>query len=40
MQPHWILWTHTRTYKFFAAIFYDNQVDEFGILTNFSDVYK
>ena len=39
MQPHWLLCNNPAEYKFSSAIFYEQQLDEFGILTNFSEVF-
>ena len=39
MQPHWLLCNQPAGYKFSSAIFYERQLDEFGILTNFNEVF-
>ena len=39
LQPHWLLCNHPAEYRFPSAIFYEQQVDEFAILTNFSEVF-
>ena len=39
LQPHWLLCNHPAEYRFSSAIFYEEQVNEFGILTNFSEVF-
>jgi len=39
LQPHWLLCNHPAEYRFSSAIFYEQQADEFGILTNFSEVF-
>jgi hypothetical protein len=37
IQPHWLLSNHPAEYRFSSASFYEQQVDEFGILTHFKE---
>ena len=39
MQPHWLLCTVPAEYKFSSAIFYEQNIDEFGLLTHFGEVF-
>ena len=39
LQSHWLLCNHPAEYRFSSAIFYEQQMDEFKILTNFSEVF-
>ena len=39
MQTNWLLCNQPAGYKFSSAIFYEQKLDEFGILTNFSEVF-
>ena len=39
MQPHWLLSNSTVGYPFSSAVFYEQGVDEFGLLTHFGDVF-
>ena len=39
LQPHWLLCNHPAEYQFSSAIFYEQGVDEFGILTHFREVF-
>jgi len=35
MQPHWLLCNNPADYRFSSALFYEQNVNEFGILTHF-----
>lgn len=39
MQPHWILCSSPADYGFSSAKFYEQNMDEFGILTHFGEVF-
>ena len=39
MQPHWLLCKQPAEYKFSSAIFYEQQIDEFGLLNHFGEVF-
>jgi len=39
MQPHWLLCSNPVDYRFSSARFYEQNLDEFGILTHFSEVF-
>jgi REP element-mobilizing transposase RayT len=39
MQPHWLLCTNPADYRFSSAIFYEQNVNEFGLLTHFGEVF-
>jgi putative transposase len=39
LQPHWLLCNHPAAYQFSSAVFYEQQMDEFKILTNFGEVF-
>ena len=39
MQPHWLLCTNPADYSFSSAIFYEQNADEFGLLTHFGEVF-
>ena len=39
MQPHWLLCSSPAEYRFSSALFYEQNVDEFGLLTHFRDVF-
>ena len=39
MQPHWLLCSSPAAYRFSSALFYEQNVDEFGLLTHFRDVF-
>ncbi len=39
MQQHWQLCKSTLEYRFSSANFYENGVDEFGLLTHLRDVF-
>ena len=39
MQPHWLLCTSPAAYRFSSAIFYEQNVDEFALLTHFGEVF-
>ncbi len=39
MQPHWLLCTNLADYRYSPAIFYEQNVDEFGLLTHFGEVF-
>lgn len=39
MQPHWLLCTSPADYRFSSAKFYEQNVDEFGLLTHFGKVF-
>jgi REP element-mobilizing transposase RayT len=39
MQPHWLLCSNPADYQFSSAMFYEQNVDEFGLLTHFRDVF-
>jgi len=38
MQPHWLLCAQPAEYRFSFAVFYEKQIDEFGLLTHFGEV--
>lgn len=37
MQPHWLLCNKPADYKFSSAIFYEQQIDDFGLLTHLGE---
>jgi hypothetical protein len=39
MQPHWLLCNSPAEYRFSSAKFYEQNVDEFGLLTHFREVF-
>ena len=39
LQPHWLLCSKPAEYRFSSAIFYEQQIDEFGLLTHFGTVF-
>ena len=39
LQPHWLLCADPAHYRFSSAIFYERNVDEFGLLTHFGEVF-
>jgi hypothetical protein len=39
MQPHWLLCSNPADYRFSSARFYEQQTDEFRILTHFGEVF-
>ena len=39
MQPHWLLCAQPAEYRFSSAVFYEQQIDEFGLLTHFGEVF-
>ena len=39
MQPHWLLCNNPADYRFSSALFYEQNVSEFGILTHFGEVF-
>ena len=39
MQPHWLLCCNPADYRFSSALFYEQNVNEFGILTHFGNVF-
>ena len=39
MQPHWLLCSSPAAYRFSSALFYAQNVDEFGLLTHFRDIF-
>jgi putative transposase len=39
MQPHWLLCNHPAEHRFSSAIFYEEQVEEFGIIKYFGEVF-
>ena len=39
LQPHWLLCNKPAAYRFSSAVFYEQKADEFGILTNFDEVF-
>ena len=39
MQSHWLLCNNPVDYRFSSAIFYEQNVDEFGLLTHFGEVF-
>jgi putative transposase len=39
MQPHWLLCNNPADYGFSSAGFYEQNLDEFGILTHFREVF-
>lgn len=39
MQPHWLLCNHPADYRFLSARFYEQNLDEFEILTHFNKVF-
>ena len=39
LQPHWALCSFPADYKFSSAKFYEQNVDEFQLLTHFYDVF-
>ena len=39
MQPHWLLCNQPAAYRFSSAIFYEQQIDEFGLLTHFGKAF-
>ena len=38
-QPHWLLCSQPAEYRFSSAIFYEQQIDEFGLLTHFGEAF-
>ncbi len=39
MQPHWLLCRNPADYRFSSAIFYEQNLDEFGLLTHFGEAF-
>ena len=39
LQQHWMLCDSSEKYRFSSAAFYENNTDEFGILTHYMDVF-
>ena len=39
MQPHWLLCRQPAEYRFSSATFYEQQTDEFGLLTHFGEAF-
>jgi len=39
MQPHWLLCNSPAEYRFSSAKFYEQNEDEFGLLTHFREVF-
>ena len=39
MQPHWLLCNNPADYRFSSARFYEQNLDEFGLLTHFGEVF-
>ena len=39
MQPHWLLCTNPADYRFSSAIFYEQDINEFNLLTYFGEVF-
>ena len=39
MQPHWLLCNAPADYRFSSAAFYEQNVDEFGLLTHFGKAF-
>jgi hypothetical protein len=39
IQPHWLLGKNPADYRYSSAIFYEQNVDEFGLLTHFGEVF-
>ena len=39
MQSHWLLCTQPAEYRFSSAAFYEQNADEFGLLTHFREVF-
>ena len=39
MQPHWCLCMSPSEYRFSSAKFYEENIDEFGLLTHFQKVF-
>jgi len=40
LQPHWLLCNKPAEYRFSSAKFYEQQIDEFGLLTHFGEVFE
>ena len=40
MQSHWLLCTQPAEYRFSSAIFYEQNMDEFGLLSHFAKYSK
>lgn len=39
LQPHWHLCSNPADYRFSSAVFYEQNIDEFGLLTHFREVF-
>lgn len=39
MQTHWLLYRQPAEYRFSSAMFYEQQIDEFGLLTHFGEAF-
>ena len=39
MQPHWLLCSNPADYPFSSALFYEQDIDEFKLLTHFGEVF-
>ena len=39
MQPHWLLCSRPADYRFSSAKFYEQNIDEFEMLTHFGEVF-
>ena len=39
LQPHWTLCSNPSAYRFSSSLFYEQNIDEFGLLTHFRDVF-
>jgi len=40
LQPHWLLCNKPAEYRFSSAKFYEQQIDDFGLLTHFGEVFE
>ena len=40
MQSHWLLCTQPAEYKFSSAMFYEQNLDEFSLLSHFCEVFQ
>ena len=39
LQSHWLLCTQPAEYRFSSALFYEQNLDEFGLLSHFYEVF-
>ena len=39
LQTHWLLCSNPADYRFSSAVFYEQNIDEFGLLTHFREVF-